>query len=275
MQPDPLEPRADTGWKQNKLPPSRALPFDFRPFLPTTPHHTTTLSHLAGIHPFSSPVFPAHRSRSGRLFLLGIFSVGLLLLSLRARTDKSGVRPGTSQLGVRILLALGQVARGDLLEAVLQADTGVNREGGSDLGRGLRRVLSHLDILRRAVEFLVLAGFPGEEDQAGLVGLEAGDVEGKSLLRGRLAARVDGNTDGGCELAGDAGFLCVGRKLSVILTTILQQSASPVFSSPNGDMVQTRSRVNLKYFFSVPARYYRTGSAPNRPRFDRCSRAWN
>jgi hypothetical protein len=53
----------------------------------------------------------------------------------------------------------------------------------------------------------VLARFAGEEDQAGLVGLEAGDVEGEGFFGGVAAARVDGDADCGGEVAGDASFL--------------------------------------------------------------------
>ena len=53
----------------------------------------------------------------------------------------------------------------------------------------------------------MLAGFAGEEDQACLVGLEAGDVESEGFFVGRLATGVDGDADCGGEFAGNAGFL--------------------------------------------------------------------
>ena len=57
-----------------------------------------------------------------------------------------------------------------------------------------------------------LAGLRGlalarEEDEAALVGLQALDVGLEGLLGKVLAARVDGDTDGGRELAGNAGLL--------------------------------------------------------------------
>ena len=79
-----------------------------------------------------------------------------------------------------------------------------------------------LDVLLGGIEGLVLAGFAREEDQTGLVGLEAGDVESEGFLRGGLAARVDGDADCGGELAWDAGFLlfCTGQLLDVWLYEI-------------------------------------------------------
>ena len=53
----------------------------------------------------------------------------------------------------------------------------------------------------------MLAGFAREEDQARLVGFEAGDVEGEGFFVGGLAAGVDGDADCGGEFAGDVGFL--------------------------------------------------------------------
>ena len=53
----------------------------------------------------------------------------------------------------------------------------------------------------------MLAGFAGEEDEARLVGFEAGDVEGERIFVGRLAPGVDGDADRAGEFAGDAGFL--------------------------------------------------------------------
>ena len=64
-----------------------------------------------------------------------------------------------------------------------------------------------LDVLLGSVEGLVLAGFAWEQDQAGLVGLEAGDVEGEGFLGGGLTTGVDGDADCRGEFAWDAGFL--------------------------------------------------------------------
>lgn len=56
--------------------------------------------------------------------------------------------------------------------------TGIDGERGRDLADDLGLVGGGLDVFGGAVEFLVLAGFAGEEDQAGFIGFEAGDVGG-------------------------------------------------------------------------------------------------
>jgi hypothetical protein len=61
----------------------------------------------------------------------------------------------------------------------------------------------------------VLAGFAREEDEAALVGFEAGDVGGEGFGGEVLAARVDDNADCGSQFAGDTGFLYVGRILAL------------------------------------------------------------
>ena len=58
----------------------------------------------------------------------------------------------------------------------------------------------------RVVGFL-LAGLAREDDEAGLVGLEAGHVGGEGFSRQVAAARVDRDADCGGVFAGDAGFL--------------------------------------------------------------------
>ena len=63
----------------------------------------------------------------------------------------------------------------------------------------------------------MLAGFAGEEDQAGLVGLEALHVEGQGFLIAVEAAGVDGDADCGGEFAGDAGFLYIEKKVSQLV----------------------------------------------------------
>lgn len=47
----------------------------------------------------------------------------------------------------------------------------------------------------------------GKEDQALLVGLEAGNVGSKGLLAEVLSAEIDSDTDGGSESLGDTGLL--------------------------------------------------------------------
>ena len=67
--------------------------------------------------------------------------------------------------------------------------------------------LRSLNILFRRVESLVLSGFAGEEDQAGAISLETLDVHGDGFLGEVGTARVDRDTNGGGEFAGDTSFL--------------------------------------------------------------------
>lgn len=53
----------------------------------------------------------------------------------------------------------------------------------------------------------MLAEFAGEEDEAGLVGLEAVNIGLEGFDGEVLAAGVDGDADGGSELARDTSFL--------------------------------------------------------------------
>ena len=53
----------------------------------------------------------------------------------------------------------------------------------------------------------MLPGFAGEQDQAGFVGLQAGDVQGEGFFVRAPAAGVDGDADCRGEFAGDACFL--------------------------------------------------------------------
>lgn len=78
--------------------------------------------------------------------------------------------------------------------------------------------LGGLDVLGGGVTLLGLAVAAGEEDEALPVLLEALDVGLEALLGEVLAARVDGDTDGTGELAGDTGscdaldaFCAVGK----------------------------------------------------------------
>ena len=143
----------------------------------------------------------------GHLFLLRVLGLGLGLGSLLPGTLVPGVGARESEFAESALLALGQVALLDLLEGVLEADAAVDGDRGRDLLGDLALVLGQLDVLGGAVELLVLAGLAGEQDQAGLVGLEARDVGRERFLVGVLAACVDRDTDGRGEFAGDAGFL--------------------------------------------------------------------
>lgn len=90
---------------------------------------------------------------------------------------------------------------------MLDTDTGIDGQDGGDLLDGLAFLAGELDVFGGGVELLVLARLEGEEDEAGLVCLEAFDVEFEGLFRGGLTAVVYGDADCGCEFAGNAGGL--------------------------------------------------------------------
>jgi hypothetical protein len=110
-----------------------------------------------------------------------------------------GVAPGHPELPVGTALdGLGHVGDGDLGHG-LGVDDG---EGGREVLDGL-----HLGQVGLGVTLLGGVGAAGQHDEAALVLLEAGDVEGEGLLAEVLAAVVDRDTDGRGVLAGDAGGL--------------------------------------------------------------------
>lgn len=81
--------------------------------------------------------------------------------------------------------------------------------GGVAVGLGTsgEGLLGSLNLLRRRVELLELAALAREQDQARLVLLEASHVRSKRLLRDVSAAVVNGDADGGRQLARNAGLL--------------------------------------------------------------------
>jgi len=136
----------------------------------------------------------------GCLLLGGGLGLGLVLGTLLALAGVALVGAGEAEGAVgTALVGGGEVGLGDLGEA---GGEGLDGEGGVDLGDGLG-----LGEVGGGVALLGLAGLAGEEDQALLVGLEAGDVGGEALLGEVLAAAIDGDADGLGELAGDAGGL--------------------------------------------------------------------
>ena len=134
---------------------------------------------------------------AGSLFLLGLGLVSLVLGTLGADTDETGLGAGVAELAVGVLLGLvvGDLALlegGDVLDGQdVAADNLVGRLGG-------------LDVLGGGVTLLGLAVAAGEQDEALPVLLEAGDVGLEALLGEVLAAGVDRDTDGAGELAGNA-----------------------------------------------------------------------
>lgn len=135
---------------------------------------------------------------SRRLFLVGL-SLGCVLGTLLPLAKQSLVASCQAQLGVGTTLnSLGGFALLDLVDTLLDVDDG---QGGGEERDGL------LDTDVLAVTSLGLTSLAGEDDEALLVGLEAGDVGGERLLADVLAAGVDGNTDSGSEQLGDTSGL--------------------------------------------------------------------
>lgn len=95
-------------------------------------------------------------------------------------------------------------------------------EGGGGVGDGAG---DGLELVVGGVALLGLVALLGEEDQALLVGLEALDVGGQGLLGDVLAAGVDGDTDGGGVLAGDASGLEGALLVLLIVASNLPQRA--------------------------------------------------
>jgi len=128
----------------------------------------------------------------------------LLLHPLRPLAHQASLAPRIAQLPVGSLLGreVGNLAllNGDLvadrevLVVLLDLALVASLPGG-------------LHLLGRSLTGLGGLGLAGEEDEASLVGLQALDVGLERLLGQVLAAGVDGDTDGGRQLAWDAGFL--------------------------------------------------------------------
>jgi hypothetical protein len=131
------------------------------------------------------------------LFLLVLLLLGLGSSASGALALVAGLRAGVTELPVDVLVAL-VVGDGALLESSDVLD-------GQDVGAdNVLARLGGLDVLGGSVTLLGLAVAAGEEDEALAVLLEALDVGLEGLLREVLAARVDGDTDGAGELAGNA-----------------------------------------------------------------------
>lgn len=142
------------------------------------------------------------------LLLLSIVS-GLGLGALLTDTDEAGLRAGVTKLAVGLLLrwVVGDLA---LLDDNLVVD------GEKSVGRvSVSPLLGGLDLLGAGVTLLGGLGLAGEEDKALTVSLEALDVGGETLLGKVLAAGVDGDTDGGCKLAGNTSSLLMGSAYSL------------------------------------------------------------
>jgi hypothetical protein len=137
---------------------------------------------------------------SNPLFLLVGLLLSLGLVALLPTADETGLGASVAELPVGVLAGL-VVLEVTLLEHGHVGD-------GQDLAGGLDDVLAllgGLDILGGSVTTLRLAVAAREEDELLPVLLEALHVGLEALLGQVLAAGVDRDTDGACELAGNAG----------------------------------------------------------------------
>lgn len=133
------------------------------------------------------------------LFLVGL-GLGRVPRALLPGALEAGVAAGDAEGSVGAGLdGGGDLALLDLLDGDVGGDDG---DDGGDGGG-----LVEAGDVGLGVALLGGVGPAGEEDQAVLVGLEAGDVGGQGFLGEVLAAGVDGDADGAGEGLGDAGLL--------------------------------------------------------------------
>lgn len=141
----------------------------------------------------------SHLSWQHCLFL-GSLSLSLVLRTLLTGTGVARVAASLAESSVGTALnGSGHLALLDLLDAKVGGSDG--EDGGDVAG------LVDLGDVGLGVALLGSVALAGEENQALLVGLEAGDVDGERLLAEVLAAEVDGDADGGSLVAGDTSLL--------------------------------------------------------------------
>lgn len=168
------------------------------------------------LHPRSEkPTRSSSSARAEKLTHL-FLGVGLLLgLSLGASLTLAavaGLSTRVTELAVSSLLTLGEGVTLDLSDGLLGSGVGdgessTNVGGDTVTGTVGQGSLDGLDVLGGGVELLELTALAGEEDQASLVVLEAGNVGDQGLLGVVDTAVVNGDTDGGGELLGNASLL--------------------------------------------------------------------
>lgn len=134
----------------------------------------------------------------------------------------AGLGASVTQAAVDGLLGLGEsvtldLGDGVLLSGVDDGERGVDAGGDTLTLAVSESSLDSVDVLSGGVELLELTALAGEEDQAGLVVLETGNVGDQGLLGVVGTAVVNGDTDGGSELLGDTGLLQVRKDKSVSL----------------------------------------------------------
>lgn len=123
----------------------------------------------------------------------------------------AGLSAGVTETAVGSLLTLGEGVAADLGDSGLEGGVD-NGEGSADVLGDTLTGLGGCDLLSGRVELLELTALAGEEDQAGLVVLQAGDVVNQGLLGVVGAAVVNRDTNGDSELLGDTGLLNCGEK---------------------------------------------------------------
>ena len=135
------------------------------------------------------------------LLLLRLLSLSLSLSPLLPHPHIPRITPRPPQLRIRTLLTLRHISLLHLADPKLLPYTLLNPHHTADLPHNLILVILvvrvSLNVFGGGVEFLVLSGFTWEENEAGLVGFEAGDVQGEGFLVGGLAPGVDGDADCG------------------------------------------------------------------------------
>lgn len=170
--------------------------------------HSTLIS-----DPITDPFIIINTRRElTHLFLGSRLLLSLGLGTLLALATVTGLGAGLTQAAVSSLLTLGHGVTLDLGDGLLESGV-VDGESSTNAGGETLTLavgessLDGLDVLGGGVEFLELTALAGEEDQAGLVVLEAGNILDQGLLGVVGAAVVDRDTDGGGELLGDASLL--------------------------------------------------------------------
>lgn len=165
----------------------------------------------------------------GSSSLLSLDPSTLLLATLVA-----GLAAGVTQLAVGSLLALGEVGALDLSDGLTLVEV-VDGEDGTDAGGvalglalGGESSLGSVDLLGGRVKLLELTALAGEEDQAGLVVLETGDIGDERLLGVVDTAVVNGDTDGTGELLGDTSFLSDSKKIRRELPSDIQSNSHSI-----------------------------------------------
>ena len=141
---------------------------------------------------------------ASRLFLRGGSLLLLRLGSLLPLADETSLAASVAQRPVCALVR--RVVRDlALLDGDLVAD-GERVLAQLDLAI-VTSLLRALHVLGGGLTSLDRLGFAWEEDETAVVGLQALDVGLERLLRKVLTAGIDRDTDGGCQLAWNTGFL--------------------------------------------------------------------